>query len=73
MSGYKFIEEMSIIADANHYQYNKEKSHQGRNMYGRTPYQAFIDGIKNDDANFISAAYFFPREKCQENTIIVYL
>jgi len=42
-------------------------------MYGITPYLAFIDGIKNDDANFNSAAYFFPKEKCQENTIIVHI
>jgi hypothetical protein len=26
-------------------QYNRERSHQGRNMKGRTPYQAFVDGI----------------------------
>ncbi len=26
-------------------QYNLERTHQGRNMNGRTPYQAFIDGI----------------------------
>jgi hypothetical protein len=25
--------------------YNHERAHQGRNMKGRTPYQAFIDGI----------------------------
>ena len=25
--------------------YNTERSHQGYNMNGRTPYQAFIDGL----------------------------
>jgi len=25
--------------------YNHERTHQGRNMKGRTPYQAFVDGI----------------------------
>ena len=25
--------------------YNQECAHQGRNMNGRTPYQAFIDGL----------------------------
>ena len=25
--------------------YNHERPHQGRNMKGRTPYKAFIDGI----------------------------
>ena len=31
-------------------QYNHERVHQGRNMNGRTPYQAFIDGIKKPEA-----------------------
>ena len=26
--------------------YNKERPHQGRNMNGRTPLQAFVEGIK---------------------------
>jgi hypothetical protein len=26
-------------------QYNQKRTHQGRNMKGRTPYKAFIDGI----------------------------
>jgi len=26
--------------------YNTERAHQGRNMYGRTPYQAFVEGIR---------------------------
>jgi hypothetical protein len=25
--------------------YNYDRSHQGRNMNGRTPYQAFVEGI----------------------------
>ena len=32
-------------------QYNHERSHQGRNMKGRTPYQAFVDGIVKTEAN----------------------
>ena len=29
--------------------YNNERAHQGRNMNGRTPFQAFIDGIPEGD------------------------
>ncbi len=25
--------------------YNNERAHQGRNMNGRTPYKAFVDGL----------------------------
>jgi hypothetical protein len=26
--------------------YNRERIHQGKNMNGKTPYQAFIDGLR---------------------------
>jgi hypothetical protein len=29
--------------------YNYERTHQGRNMNGRTPYQAFLDGVREED------------------------
>ena len=45
---YESIDEMQ--SDLDHYfeRYNNERAHQGRNMNGRTPYQAFIDGIHHD-------------------------
>jgi hypothetical protein len=38
--------------DLNSYlkKYNHERTHQGRNMKGRTPYQAFLDGILKPEA-----------------------
>lgn len=42
---YESVEEMQKDLDAYLRQYNRERSHQGRNMKGRTPYQAFVDGI----------------------------
>lgn len=29
--------------------YNRERTHQCRNMNGRTPYQAFVDGLPKKD------------------------
>lgn len=45
---YESVEEMQ--KDLNDYfkVYNHERSHQGRNMNGRTPYQAFLDGLPED-------------------------
>jgi len=31
--------------DSIQYTYNYERAHQGRNMNGRTPHQAFVEGI----------------------------
>jgi len=31
--------------------YNNERPHQGRGMNGRTPYQAFIDGLPKDETS----------------------
>ncbi|MBP8084038.1 MAG: hypothetical protein KAZ87_12635 [Spirochaetes bacterium] len=61
--GYESDEEMSIITDVNHYQHNKEKANQGRNINGKTPYQAFIDIIIIDDGDLNSAAYFYFQRK----------
>jgi hypothetical protein len=35
--------------------YNRERTHQGRNMNGRTPYQAFIDGTRSTDDSLNTA------------------
>jgi len=35
--------------------HNIEQAHQGRNMNGRTPKRAFMDGIKTDDGDLNSA------------------
>jgi hypothetical protein len=29
--------------------YNHERTHQGRNMNGRVPYQAFMDGLPKNE------------------------
>lgn len=42
---YESIDEMLIDLDGYLAIYNQERAHQGRNMNGRTPYQAFIEGI----------------------------
>lgn len=42
---YESIEEMQVDLDDYLKIYNQERAHQGRNMNGRTPYQAFIDGL----------------------------
>ena len=52
---YESIDEMQTDLDVYLYHYNNERAHQGRNMNGRTPYQAFIDGIKIDDSDLNSA------------------
>jgi len=36
---------MQTDLDAYLHHYNHERAHQGRNMNGRTPYQAFLDGL----------------------------
>lgn len=42
---YESIEEMQKDLEVYLKQYNHERTHQGRNMNGRTPYTAFIDGL----------------------------
>ncbi len=42
---YESVEEMQADLDAFLELYNTKRPHQGRNMNGRTPYQAFLDGI----------------------------
>ena len=39
------MDEMQKDLDAYLKRYNTERTHQGRNMLGRTPYQAFIDEL----------------------------
>ena len=46
---YESVDEMQKDLEAYLKKYNHERSHQGRNMNGRTPYQAFIDGIKKTE------------------------
>ena len=52
---FESIDEIQIDLDVYLSHYNNERAHQGRNMNGRTPYQAFIDGIKFDDSDMNSA------------------
>ena len=42
---YESVEQMQKDLDTYLNHYNRERSHQGRNMNGRVPYQAFIDGL----------------------------
>ena len=42
---YDSVDEMQKDLEVYLKQYNQKRTHQGRNMKGRTPYQAFIDGI----------------------------
>ena len=42
---YESLDEMQTDLDAYLHHYNHERAHQGRNMNGRTPYQAFLDGL----------------------------
>ena len=42
---YESLEEMQTDLDHYLHTYNYERTHQGRNMNGRTPYQAFVEGI----------------------------
>ena len=43
---YESIQDMQNDFDRYLEVYNTERSHQGRNMNGRTPHQAFLEGIK---------------------------
>jgi len=44
---YESLEEMQADLDAYLQTYNYERTHQGRNMNGRTPHMAFVEGIPN--------------------------
>ena len=44
---YESLEEMQSDLDSYLQIYNYERAHQGRNMNGRTPHQAFVEGIAN--------------------------
>lgn len=48
---YESVAEMQKDLDAYLHAYNNERTHQGRGMNGRTPHQAFMDGLpKNEQA-----------------------
>jgi transposase InsO family protein len=44
---FETIEEMQAVLDKYLVSYNQKRPHQGRNMNGRTPAQAFVDGLPN--------------------------
>ena len=46
---YESIEDMQVDLDEYLKSYNQERAHQGRNMNGRTPYQAFMDGLPGEE------------------------
>ena len=47
---YETIDEMQQDLDTYLGHYNRERTHQGRNMSGRTPYQAFVDGLPKKES-----------------------
>ncbi|TVM30194.1 IS481 family transposase, partial [Oceanidesulfovibrio marinus] len=47
---YESVEEMQEDLDSYLNHYNRERTHQGRGMNGRVPYQAFLDGIVTGEA-----------------------
>jgi len=53
---YESLEEMQTDLDNYLHSYNYERAHQGRNMNGRTPHQAFVEGITKPDSKGDSAA-----------------
>lgn len=46
---YETVEEMQADLEQYFKHYNYERTHQGRNMNGRTPYTVFIDGLPKDE------------------------
>lgn len=46
---YESIEEMQKDLEAYLHHYNHDRTHQGRNMKGRVPYKAFIDGLPKNE------------------------
>lgn len=52
---YESVQEMQNDLDIYLEKYNTTRAHQGRNMNGRTPIQAFIEGINPLDANALEA------------------
>jgi transposase InsO family protein len=53
---YESLEEMQNDLDTYLHLYNYERAHQGRNMNGRTPLQAFVDGIQTPDSKEVLVA-----------------
>jgi transposase InsO family protein len=53
---YESLEEMQTDLDSFLHIYNYERAHQGRNMNGRTPHQAFVEGIPNQSVKEEAAA-----------------
>lgn len=46
---YESVEELQKDLDEYFRHYNHDRAHQGRDMNGRTPYQAFLDGAPKED------------------------
>jgi transposase InsO family protein len=53
---YESLDEMQLYLDNYLHAYKYERAHQGRNMNGRTPHQAFVEGIPNHVEKEDSAA-----------------
>jgi transposase InsO family protein len=53
---YESIDEMQKDLDAFLHHYNHERAHQGRNMNGRVPYKAFVDGLPKNEKKDKTAA-----------------
>jgi transposase InsO family protein len=53
---YESLEPMQKDLNTYLHHYNHERAHQGRNMNGRVPYQAFIDGLPKNETETKEAA-----------------
>jgi transposase InsO family protein len=53
---YESLSEMQPDLDLYLHSYNYERAHQGRNMNGRTPHQAFVEGLPNQPVKEETAA-----------------
>jgi hypothetical protein len=61
---FETIEEMQKVLDEYLVVYNTRRPHQGRNMNGRTPSQAFIEGMpKNANQQEVTARSKQPKMK----------
>lgn len=56
MKFYESLEEMQKDLDEFFVVYNQERSHQGRNMNGRTPIKAFVEGIPKPEKKEVRKA-----------------
>ena len=61
---YESVEQLQADLDRYLEFYNRERAHQGYRTQGRTPYQAFLDGVKQmQESNLMEEANNLPQER----------